>query len=203
MRDHRLRAGQQPRRLAVLGFAAAVLVLTGCSEAPQQPAAVDAAPTSASASPTEEELPPLGPPDFPVPDEARTQDEAGAEAFLRYYIELINRQQAVPDGQPLRDLGPDCRECHVIAQRFDDAAAAGYKLEGGQLSITSDLGTKASPNEAEIAFIARAEAAAAYGMTGTPIAGLQYPAQEALSSGLGVVWSPTDESWLVSKLTIG
>ena len=61
---------------------------------------------------------PSGPADFPVPDEARTKDAAGAEAFLRYWIDLLNRQQAIPAGQPLRDLGPECQECLRIAQQL-------------------------------------------------------------------------------------
>ena len=68
----------------VAGLLAGGAVLSGCSEKQE---ANDSLPT-ASASPTEDELPPLGPEDLPMPDEARTQDAAGAEAFVRYYIEL-------------------------------------------------------------------------------------------------------------------
>ena len=106
-------------------------LLSGCSEKSE---ANDTLP-SASASPTTEALPPVGPADFPVPDEARTKDAAGAEAFLRYWIDLINRQRAIPAGQPLRELGPKCDECLRIARNYDDAAAAGNKYEGGELSI--------------------------------------------------------------------
>ena len=108
------------------------LALTGCS-AKQE--ASDTLPT-ASETPSAEELPPLGPADFPVPAEARTKDAAGAEAFLRYYIELLNRQQAIPAGQPLRDLSPECDTCLRIARAFDEAAAAartGHATRAGRL----------------------------------------------------------------------
>src|SRR3712207_7343807 len=100
------------------------LLLTSCSEKQE---ASETLPT-ASASPTAD-LPPLGPSDFPVPAEARTKDAAGAEAFLRYWIDLLNRQQAIPAGEPLRDLGPDCNECLRIARVYDEADAAGQRYE--------------------------------------------------------------------------
>ncbi len=65
-------------------------LLSGCSEKHE---ANDTLP-STSAAETTEALPALGPADFPVPDEARTKDAAGAEAFLRYWIDLLNRQQS-------------------------------------------------------------------------------------------------------------
>ena len=50
-----------------------------------------------------------------MPDEARTQDAAGAEAFVRYYIELINRTSTVMDAEPLREFSDGCRDCDRIA----------------------------------------------------------------------------------------
>ena len=99
---------------SVAGLVVGTALLTGCSEKVE---ANDTLP-STSAAETTEALPPVGPADFPVPDEARTKDAAGAEAFLRYYIDLINRQQAIPAGQPLRDLGPDCQDCLRIARHL-------------------------------------------------------------------------------------
>ncbi|MCW2579144.1 MAG: uncharacterized protein JWR82_745, partial [Blastococcus sp.] len=55
---------------------AGALLLSGCSEKQE---ANDTLP-STSASPSTEALPEVGPADFPVPDEARTKDAAGAEA---------------------------------------------------------------------------------------------------------------------------
>ncbi len=67
--------------LAVLALASA-----GCSE-PGQPSTSLPTATSTSAEPT---LEPLGPPDFPVPAEAREQTEAGAIAMASYYLDLID-----------------------------------------------------------------------------------------------------------------
>ena len=94
---------------------------------------------STSAAATTEALPPVGPADFPVPDEARTKDAAGAEAFLRYWIDLLNRQQAIPAGQPLRDLGPECHECLRIARNYDEAAACGPSIRRRRADSLNDV----------------------------------------------------------------
>jgi len=64
----------------VAGLAAGVALLGGCSEKQE---ASDTLPNAGAAEPSEAELPPLGPADLPMPDEARTKDAAGAVAFVR------------------------------------------------------------------------------------------------------------------------
>ena len=66
----------------VAGLAAGAVVLSGCSE--RQEASDTLPEADASPSASQPELPPLGPPDLPMPAEARTQDAAGAEAFVQY-----------------------------------------------------------------------------------------------------------------------
>jgi hypothetical protein len=78
-------------RRTVIGVVIGAALLSGCSD--KQEANETLPPTSAS--PTTEALPEIGPADFPVPDEARTKDAAGAEAFMRYYLELSDRQQGL------------------------------------------------------------------------------------------------------------
>src|SRR3954451_5529766 len=118
-------------RWAVAGLIVGTTLLTGCSEKVE---ANDTLPTT-SAAETTEALPPVGPADFPVPDEARTKDAAGARAFLDYWVALLNRQQAIPAGQPIRDLAPDCHECLRIARVYDESAAAGRRYIGGELTV--------------------------------------------------------------------
>jgi hypothetical protein len=95
------------------GLAAGAVVLSGCSE--RQEAADTLPEADATPSASEPELPPLGPPDLPMPAEARTQDAAGAEAFVRYYIDLINRTSTVMDAAPLREFSDGCEDCERIA----------------------------------------------------------------------------------------
>ena len=95
-------------------------VLSGCSEKQE---ANETLPTS---SPTEtvSDLPPLGPEDLPMPDEARTQDAAGAEAFVRYYFDLLNHSLTTMDPHYLRQFADGgCDVCSRIAQETEYDAA--------------------------------------------------------------------------------
>jgi hypothetical protein len=69
----------------VAGLAVATALVGGCASKHE---ANDTLPSASETSPSPS-LEPLGPADFPVPAEARTQDAAGAEAALRYYLALI------------------------------------------------------------------------------------------------------------------
>jgi hypothetical protein len=191
--------GSGPVRGAVVGLLLATALLSGCAEKQE---ARDSLPTK-SAAPTTEALPELGPADFPVPDEARTKDAAGAEAFARYYAELINRQQVIPAGQPLRDLGPECQDCLRIAQQLDEAAAAGHRLDGGELSMVGEPGITFQGDTAHFNFFARIEAGATYDSSGVLVPETQFEAEDRLSSGFELVWSEDDRSWLVSGAFFG
>lgn len=191
MRDHRGFG-----RL-LIGIVAGALLLTGCSEKQE---ANDTLP-STSAAETTEALPEVGPADFPVPDEARTKDAAGAEAFLRYYIELSNIQQMKLDGQPLRDLAQECRECLRIAGNFDEAATANQRYEGGQLTPNDVTEPQLNGEEASINFGVRQEPVRLLDSSSAVVAEL--PVQPNLSSGITLVWSERERSWLVKSLTLG
>jgi hypothetical protein len=185
-------------RWAITGLVVGTTLLSGCSEKVE---ANDTLP-STSAAPTTEALPPVGPADFPVPAEARTKDAAGAEAFLRYWIDLLNRQRAIPAGQPLRDLGPDCDECLRIARNYDDAAAAGNRYVGGELTLNDVPPPVISGDEALISFGVRRESVSLVDSSGTAVEARPDPAPN-LGSGIDLVWSSADASWLVTGLSIG
>jgi hypothetical protein len=185
-------------RWAIAGLVVGTTLLSGCSEKVE---ANDTLP-STSASPSTESLPPVGPADFPVPDEARTKDAAGAEAFLRYWIDLLNRQRAIPAGQPIRDLAPDCDECLRIARNYDDAAAAGNKYVGGELTL-NDLATPLlESDQAVISFGVRREPVSLVDSNGGALEAKPDPATD-LSSGITLVWSDRDESWTVTGFNLG
>ncbi|MCW2741724.1 MAG: hypothetical protein JWR45_2146, partial [Blastococcus sp.] len=130
-------------------------------------------------------------------------DAAGAEAFMRYFVKLLNRQQDVPEGQPLRELGPDCQECLRIAQDLDEAAAAQRRYEGGELGIAGDFGTALSGETANLSFIARVEAGALLERSGEPVGGTQAAAVERLPSAASLTWSANDYCWRVKALNFG
>ncbi len=181
----------------MIGVVVGTVILTGCSEKQQ---ASETLP-SASAAETTEALPPLGPEDFPVPDEARTKDAAGAEAFLRYWIDLLNRQQAIPGGQPLRQLGPDCGECRRIARVYDEAAATGRRYAGGELTIVDVAEPVVEGDRATVPFIASEQAVQLLDSSGQTIESLGTAPE--LSSGVTLSWSEAGHCWLVASMTLG
>jgi hypothetical protein len=200
VREQRIREGQQRVRSTFLAVALLALV-TGCSSDTEQPRA-ELPPASSSAAETTPELPPLGPEDFPVPDEARTQDEAGAEVFVRYWVDLLNRQIRVPAGGPLRELAPDCNECLRIARDLDDAAEAGRRYRGGQISIDGDFGTASVEDGVNIAFFARVAPGALLDESGSAVSGTVTDEQRLPSAAL-VGWSDDHQSWLMKALNFG
>jgi hypothetical protein len=182
----------------MVGALIGTALVSGCS-AKQE--ANDTLPTAAAE--TTEALPEVGPADFSVPDEARTKDAAGAEAFLRYWIELLNRQQAIPAGQPLRDLSLECRECLRIAKSFDDAAASGWRYEGGRLTLNKVIEPQVGEDEASLIFGVRIEPLTIRDSTGAPVSGGTGDLALNAGSGLTLAWSDTSRSWLVAGMTIG
>ncbi len=185
-------------RRTVAGVLLGTALLTGCSEKTEANKTLP----PASAAPTTEALPPMGPADFPIPDEARTKDAAGAEAFLRYWIDLMNRQRAIPAGQPLRDLGPECQECLRIARNYDDVAAAGHRYEGGDLTLNDVPPPVLDGDGALINFGVRRESVRVVDGSGAVVdPGL--PMAPNVISGTNLTWSEGDQSWLVENFNIG
>lgn len=129
------------RRAALLLAAAALLGSTACSDNPAPPplepdpsASTPIEPTDSSdAAPT-------------LPPEARANTPAGAEAFVRYWVETLNYAGATGDVGPLRDASaPECAACSGVADRIVDVTAQGGTFVGGRWSVSS---TAALPGEA-------------------------------------------------------
>ncbi|GAA3154470.1 hypothetical protein GCM10010531_01890 [Blastococcus jejuensis] len=183
----------------LIGVLAGVTLLSGCAE--KQPA--NESLPSASASPTEEELPPLGPEDLPMPAEARTQDAAGAEAFVRYYIALINRTSDVMDAQPLREFSDGCEDCNRIASSTEEDAANGLHYEDGLLSITSMGEPRLEGDRAEIAFFADQARLQVVDAAGSVNEEMSSEAFADVSCGAAMRWNSELATWVMTVLTLG
>jgi hypothetical protein len=177
-----------------------VAVLSGCSS--EEPANETLPSASAEPSTTADALPPLGPSDLPIPAEARTQDAAGAEAFTRYYIDLINRTSNIMDAGPLRELSDGCAECTRIAADTEEDAAAGYRYQGGQLTITW-MESRESASATEVAFFVDQAALTVVDATGQPVPDLTFGAQQQASCGATLQWDSQRSTWVLSNLTLG
>lgn len=172
------------------------VLLTGCAEKQE---ASTSLPTTAPA-PTTEALPPLGPADMPMPAEARTQDAAGAEAFVRYYVSLINRTSTVMDAQPLRQLSDGCRDCERIASSTEEAASAGQDYEGGGLSIVEVGEPVMKDGAADFPIVVNQSEFVVLDSSGMPTHGGS-AAYSGITGGVAVVWDSTRQTWLMRDLT--
>ena len=184
----------------VAGLAAGAVVLSGCSERQEANDTLPGADASPSAS--EPSLPPLGPPDLPMPAEARTQDAAGAEAFVRYYIDLINRTSTVMDAAPLREFSDGCADCNRIATAVEEDIAAGYRYEGGILSITEIAQPLLKESTAEMAISADQSALRVLDASGAALDNLSTPPYMDLSGGAALLWNQEQQSWVMTALLL-
>jgi hypothetical protein len=182
--------------LAVL--AAGGLVLIGCS-AKQE--ASHTLPTTTAAE-TTAALPPLGPKDMPMPAKARTKDAAGAEAFVRYYIGLINRTSTVMDATPLREFSDGCRDCDRLAASVENDAAVGHHYMGGEITLKQVGPALMKEKTAEFPLLVDQADFAVLEAAGGPVDGGSQAFSD-LKGGAALRWDETRHSWAMSGLTLG
>jgi hypothetical protein len=187
------------RRL-VACLAAGGVVLSGCSDRQEANDTLPEADASPSAS--ESVLPPLGPPDLPMPAEARTQDAAGAEAFVRYYIDLINRTSTVMDAAPLREFSDACLDCDRIASVVNEDAASGRQYDGGLISITAMGKPLLKETTAEMAMQASIAELTVEDAAGNALPDLSSPAYADLRGGAALKWDVSQSTWIMTALTL-
>ena len=173
---------------------AGVAVLTGCSGGETANETLPS--TSSSAAETTASLPPLGPPDLPMPDEARKQTPAGAEAFLRYYMAVYTKAQAEMDATYLDQFSQDCSFCNALAQRLKDNAMSGYTYDGGAVTVRATSLTPNGNGEMEGAFTIEQTALTIRDEGG---AAVSEDPPATYNCGSVLTWRPTDTSWAVSQ----
>lgn len=188
------------RRGAWAALAVVALGLTGCSD-PGTPS--DTLPTAASTS-AEPTLAPLGPVDFPVPDEAREQTEDGAKAMAAYYIDLIDYLFATTPGadtssQWLRSLSNNCATCVQFADQLDGQIAAGERNEGADSTFESAPSISLSDSTASLAFILNVTSGRTIDASGTVISSA--PAVR-LNVGQLVSWDSQLDVWITNDLQV-
>ncbi|MGY1858052.1 DUF6318 family protein [Modestobacter sp. SYSU DS0290] len=185
------------RLAAALAIGAAVLA--GCAG---EQSANETLPSASSTTASAEELPPLGPPDFPMPAEAREKTPEGAEALVRYYVELMNRAQLDSTSVYVREVSSDCDTCTAFADGVDYYAEQGYRYVGGTIRLEGISAAGFSDGKADFAISLHQEALDVVGPNGSPLPeeradGAMYP-----GSGITAVWDRERSSWLVRELTI-
>jgi Family of unknown function (DUF6318) len=115
---------------ALVGAVALALALAGCGGDPK----ADPSPTPSSPATSPVSTTPSAP---ALPDEAKANTKAGAIAFVRYYIALINHAQATGDVDALAAVeDPGCRSCISARQTLGDIYQSGGHIEGGALDAS-------------------------------------------------------------------
>ncbi|WP_369132401.1 DUF6318 family protein [Modestobacter sp. I12A-02662] len=176
---------------------AGVALLAGCSEGQQANETLPS--TSSTAAPSSDALQPLGPPEFPVPDAAREQTPSGVAAFAAYYLDLSDFLLPSLDSQPLRELSRQCEVCDQLADGYDADRAAGYRYEGGGLTVTSTGTATVEGTHGELSFVLRQEPVAVYDANGDEIVERRSDSYE-LTGGMTLDWDSTRTCWIVTQL---
>ncbi|ABL83551.1 hypothetical protein Noca_4054 [Nocardioides sp. JS614] len=111
-----------------------VLALGACSGDDPEPRF---APPSSSAPSSPSTTAVSGPVEPTMPAAARGSDAAAAEAFVRFYWEMVNYAQATGDVEGLRSLGAEgCNACDGGVQFIRDVVKRSGEVVGGENSIS-------------------------------------------------------------------
>lgn len=178
---------------AVVGFG-----LAGCSEGTQANESLPSASTSAAG--TSAALEPLGPPDLPMPAEAREETADGATAFIAYYIVLMNDARAKLEPIYVRSLSSDCETCTTLIEGLQGYADSDYRVEGGLITLNGSAKPLVDERGAEFAIALSQQSSSIYEANGTLIRSTtdaNFPASGALA-----VWDDERSTWLMRELTI-
>lgn len=106
------------------------LALGACSGDDPEPKLADPSPSaSLPSSPSTTAV--SGPVEPTMPAEARGTDAAAAEAFVKFYWEMVNYAQATGDTSGLRGLSSGCRPCDSGAAFIESVYGNGGQLTGG------------------------------------------------------------------------
>jgi hypothetical protein len=111
--------------VALLVVVAVLLMLTGCGGDPKaDPSPSPSSPATSPVSTT---------PSAPVmPEAAKADTTAGALAFVKYYVSIVNHAAATGDTLALSDASsPSCESCRDVIQKMSDLYSAGGHSEGG------------------------------------------------------------------------
>lgn len=174
--------------LLIASTALTAALIAGCGE--NDPAPRPSPTPSPTASSTGRVAPPL-------PPAATAHTKAGAIAFVRHYIDLINYTQATGDTKPIHALEkPSCTSCASVRSHIAKTYSGGGWIRGGTLRIT---GLSALPGAARGGY--NVDVA----VTATPQTVRSADGSTSSNSGgsniLTVFLRPTTDGWDVTEWT--
>lgn len=107
-----------------------VLALGACSGDDPEPKVADPSP-SATLPSSPSTTPVSGPVEPTMPAAARGSDAAAAEAFVKFYWEMVNYAQATGDVEGLKVLATRCLNCDTGVHSIEAAYEDGGEIRGG------------------------------------------------------------------------
>lgn len=153
------------RRTRVRVFGAAVVVgvlLTGCngepgpeetsSETVTTSTSTETSTETVTASPSESVTPQPSETSVlpPLPDAAKENTAEGAEAFIRYYFEVLNLSVTQPANGLIPQLAyAECESCAVAEERAESFVAEGKRATGDPYVIKSMARVGGTPEDME------------------------------------------------------
>ena len=105
-----------------------VLALGACSGSDPEPKFADPTPTVPSSPSTTAVSGPVEP---TMPAAAQGTDAAAAEAFVKFYWEMVNYAQETGDVSGLKALSTDCRTCDAAVEYIEDVYGRHGRILGG------------------------------------------------------------------------
>jgi len=135
----------------VIGTVVLLFVLAGCGGDPKAVSTPSPTPppSTGPAHPSATTATTATPSSAPVPvmpAQASADTRAGAIAFVRYYVELINHLQSTGDGAPVVAVSAKgCRSCEAVVAAARALYAAGGRVNGGAWSIDDTVARHPSP----------------------------------------------------------
>jgi len=122
------------RRTAAALVVVPLFALASCGGDPHKPPPYTPSPTpTESTSPT-----PTGPVAPTLPTAAKKHTRAGAEAYVRYYVDVLNHATATVDPPTLAKVTPkDCDGCQNILETLQGYADSDSVVKGGKWTVNS------------------------------------------------------------------
>ena len=138
------RSGIRPVASLVTALSAGALLLVGaCAPSPQQAptsttsATVSTSPAAATATTSDPPTSSVPTTDPGIPPAARPNTIAGAEAFVRYYVQRLNEAARTANPALLDGLtGPGCPACNSLRKDVENYQIDGTHLAGDMWNLT-------------------------------------------------------------------
>jgi len=135
-------------RLALAAALTCSLVACSAEAGPRTAPSPSSSPTPSPTTPPTSE--PTSDPNQPaepkLPAAAKAPTRAGAEAFVRYYIKLLNYASHTGDTEPLAAAANDCKGCRKYEALFSRTYARGGSFTG---NLWSPYGFTVVPGDGE------------------------------------------------------